>query len=241
MLKSIKITTKIGCPNNCYYCPQEAIKKAYHGDMMMSIDTFRRCIKKVKKNAVIGFAGMSEPLMNPLCIDMIEMAHNMGFQIYLNTTLVGYFDIYKFQKIPFTEVSVHLPDSSSTWVNKLYLNRLMDFVDSGIKNKTFHANGDLHPSINIPSEIRPIINRPCDEPEEKIGAVTCMKGFAIPELLPNGDLVLCCMDYELKHILGNLITQSVEEIYAGEEFKRVLELTKNGGSICHRCRDSISL
>ena len=31
-------------------------------------------------------------------------------------------------------------------------------------------------------------------------------------LLPNGDVSLCCMDYSLDHIIGNLYTQSYEEI-----------------------------
>jgi hypothetical protein len=31
-------------------------------------------------------------------------------------------------------------------------------------------------------------------------------------MLPNGDVSLCCMDYGLENILGNLFTQSYEEI-----------------------------
>jgi len=30
--------------------------------------------------------------------------------------------------------------------------------------------------------------------------------------LPNGDVVLCCMDYNLEHLIGNLITESYEDI-----------------------------
>ena len=31
-------------------------------------------------------------------------------------------------------------------------------------------------------------------------------------LLPNGDVVLCCMDFGMQHVLGNLKRQSYEEI-----------------------------
>ena len=31
-------------------------------------------------------------------------------------------------------------------------------------------------------------------------------------VLPNGDVSLCCMDYGLKHILGNLYTQEYNDI-----------------------------
>jgi hypothetical protein len=30
--------------------------------------------------------------------------------------------------------------------------------------------------------------------------------------MPNGDVVLCCMDYDQEHILGNLFTQTYDEI-----------------------------
>ena len=35
-------------------------------------------------------------------------------------------------------------------------------------------------------------------------------------LLPNGDVVLCCMDYNLKHIIGNLLTQTYDEVMQGK-------------------------
>jgi hypothetical protein len=31
-------------------------------------------------------------------------------------------------------------------------------------------------------------------------------------LLPNGDVSLCCMDYQLTHILGNLFVQSYDDV-----------------------------
>ena len=32
-------------------------------------------------------------------------------------------------------------------------------------------------------------------------------------LLPNGDVVLCCMDYSLKHKIGNLLEQDYYEMF----------------------------
>ena len=36
-------------------------------------------------------------------------------------------------------------------------------------------------------------------------------------MLPNGDVVLCCMSYSLKHKLGNLLEQEYYDIFAGQE------------------------
>lgn len=41
-------------------------------------------------------------------------------------------------------------------------------------------------------------------------------------LLPDGSMILCCNDYAMKHILGNLNDSSYEEIMNGEEMQRII-------------------
>ena len=40
----------------------------------------------------------------------------------------------------------------------------------------------------------------------------CVEGLYHNVLLPNGDVSLCCMDYGLEHIIGNLATQTYEDV-----------------------------
>lgn len=40
----------------------------------------------------------------------------------------------------------------------------------------------------------------------------CVEGLYHNVLLPNGDVSLCCMDYGLEHIIGNLNTQTYEDV-----------------------------
>jgi hypothetical protein len=49
-------------------------------------------------------------------------------------------------------------------------------------------------------------------------------------LLPNGDVVLCCMDYNLDHILGNLFTQ---------EYNDILPEYKTPFKLCRFCENGI--
>jgi len=60
-------------------------------------------------------------------------------------------------------------------------------------------------------------------------------------LLPNGDVVLCCMDYNLKHIIGNLLTQTYEEIFAGEKLAEIITMNEKPEfdkcSICKSCEN----
>lgn len=51
-------------------------------------------------------------------------------------------------------------------------------------------------------------------------------------LMPNGDVVLCCMDYNQDHILGNLYTQEYDEIMP--EFNKPFEL-------CRYCENGVSI
>ena len=56
-------------------------------------------------------------------------------------------------------------------------------------------------------------------------------------LLPDGRVVLCCMDWSGRHVLGNLLTQSYEEMLSGEEMRRVIGGfgDRGSGTLCWRC------
>lgn len=56
-------------------------------------------------------------------------------------------------------------------------------------------------------------------------------------LLPNGDVVLCCMDYGLTTIIGNLLTQSYDDLYLSETMVNLMkENRKTGWSKCSICK-----
>src|SRR5207247_553993 len=61
-------------------------------------------------------------------------------------------------------------------------------------------------------------------------------------LLPNGDVVLCCMDYSLKHRLGNLLQQSYEDLFLSPELARLrVENARPGFSKCTLCKSCESV
>jgi radical SAM protein with 4Fe4S-binding SPASM domain len=64
-------------------------------------------------------------------------------------------------------------------------------------------------------------------------------------LLPNGDVVLCCMDYNLKHIIGNLLKQTYDEIMNGEKLTELISMNEADGfnkcSICKSCENVTEL
>jgi hypothetical protein len=56
-------------------------------------------------------------------------------------------------------------------------------------------------------------------------------------VLPNGDVVLCCMDYSMKHIIGNLLKSGYWDLFASQELARVrVENQKPEFSKCTICK-----
>lgn len=59
----------------------------------------------------------------------------------------------------------------------------------------------------------------------------CLEDLYHNIVLPNGDVSLCCMDYGLKHILGNIYEQSYEE---------VIPKTKTCFNLCRFCENGVN-
>lgn len=82
------------------------------------------------------------------------------------------------------------------------------------------------------------------------GHITCILSFkdnidrmasASPMIMPDGRVVLCCNDYAMKHTLGNLITQSWNEIKQGNEYRRVEKgLKEESDILCRTCSFAFS-
>lgn len=241
MKSNLEITTVIGCKNMCPYCPQEKLLNAYKDNIrIMSFETFKKCVDKVPIDSEIHFTGMAEPFLNPDCAKMIEYAFQKGHKIVLSTTLVGLKDISILRKIPFKSFVVHLPSKDSTIpVDEIYLKTLKDLSESGIEISYVYF-GTLHPNINIniPATQSLMNSRAGNlggKPRRRKGEIVCKR--TQPILLPNGDVVLCCMDYGLKHILGNLLRNNYNDLFSGNEYQNILKGWKNSETdmLCRNC------
>lgn len=58
-------------------------------------------------------------------------------------------------------------------------------------------------------------------------------------VLPNGDVVLCCYDYSVRHRIGNLLEQDYYDMFAGAELGRLraenMKLEFSDRSLCRTC------
>lgn len=187
------------------------------------------------KHVAIHFSGFSEPFLNPQCIDMIEYAHREGYKIVLFSTLVGLKskDIEKLRRCS-PELTLHLPDN----LGNAKISLTQEYRD------TLRATLKLLPvdTFYVMDE-RFISNERAgfckDAPKRQIhGLFFCEKLFT-PQfvMLPNCDVVLCCMDFGLNHPLGNLASQSWLDIVESPEYQRVCanRFQTSGTVLCRGC------
>ncbi|WP_233443033.1 radical SAM/SPASM domain-containing protein [Bradyrhizobium brasilense] len=256
----LEITTTAGCIVRCSYCSQDKfadrqrpVSLAKH----LGLHDFERCLARVPTATDISFAGYSEPWLHPSCTSMVEHAYARGHDIRIFTTLVGMngSDVRRLQMLQFRAFVVHVPDDGSYMnrrlVGKSYLNVMGQLLEADIPSIRFVVLGTIHPALAdiIPAKklerLRPLsstrgrLDPDIIKPRRPvIGALTCLgKQQYRNILLPNGDVTLCCMDFERRHVLGNLLRDEYEHLFEGTIFREVVDRMNGmaGFLLCRRC------
>ena len=239
----LDITTKIGCVNNCGYCPQEKITSSYRKKSnvtLMSFELFKQCLDKVPVDVGIYFGGMCEAFLNPECSRMILYAAQKGHMVSVFSALVGMSlsDIDLLATLKYQYFVVHLAagdGSDNIKVDQHYLEILKKLLASPIQVSYHYRGHSLHPQIAALSLSKVIKKKShCRAgnirikdkalPLRRLGTIDCQCGFQYSILLPNADVLLCCMDYGMDSILGNLLHVEYVDLFKSKEFVRI----KNG-------------
>jgi hypothetical protein len=230
----------------------------------MSFDTFKKCLSKIPKSVPIVFSGYTEPFLNPNCSKMIVHAHEKGHTVQVASTLVGMKeeDVKLIENIPFRVFFLHFADSSNhakIAVNTHYLRILEKLLSSNIQNFQGMTMAKLHPKIEELLEKNEysdkMISR-CGTVEnvqpipKKTGPLSCYKAtkYDLTDrvddnvLLPNGDVALCCMDFGLQNIIGNLREMDYESLFTTESYKEMYRKLKSNDDyiMCRFCEEASS-
>ncbi len=265
----IEITTKIGCSVHCRYCPQNKLISAYttkSNKEYLLMEDFIKILNNIPSVTLIRFCGMCEPFLNPHCADMIVYAKERGFQVDCYSTLVG-LDINDVDKVmdSVDDFIPHIPDKEANariQVTEEYikkLKRVLEYKRNGqrlVKHVSSHGEPDETIKAFIPDDIQistwmqdragnldgdlKIIHTKANSP---ISCAFCDNRLETNILLPNGDLLICCMDYGMEYVFGNLLNEPYEKILNSEEANRVRNDMIYGSqkTICHNCDFAIEL
>jgi radical SAM protein with 4Fe4S-binding SPASM domain len=261
MIPSVfEISTSIGCNIGCRYCAQDLLVRKYakrSAQRFLSLESFKAAIEKIPIDVEIRFGGFAEPWLNKNCSDMALYADSRGHKISIFTTLVGmcFEDVGKMAKIQkLNFISVHLPSQDqyeNIRVNDEY-QMVLKNIDQSKLPLSYHYHGtNLHPTVRNALSVRrrivaEEISSKCDHVRiegvskhlvPKRGKLVCSLGMRCNIMLPNGDVVLCCMDYGLQYILGNIFQSDYETLLNSETFVDAANKlrSKDSNIICRKC------
>ena len=252
----LEITTAIpdgGCPVACCFCPADKTAANYTGPRLMTLETFAACLAKMPAGTDVSFAGYAEPWLNHRATDMCEETARRGVPFRVYTTCVGMneSDVDRLALARPFQVTLHLPDVQG--YAKIRCDAKYVAVVRRLKEKLpavaamtmgtlpaalVQVFGNLDAAYmhsragNVTLTVR-------QAPPRKRGPLRCRPGPELDRnvLLPDGTLTLCCADFGVRHVIGNLLTQSWEEIRAGEPLAklRAAMASHDGDCLCRTC------
>lgn len=265
----LEITVQMGCRIGCHYCPQKLLLTKYFEGFsqrvnILSLAVFKKCIDKLPKECVVTFSGFCEPFQHPEIVEMIKYADEKGFAIELYTTFDGC-TIEQFEAIRginFSRVVLHEPDEEGHAhinCNEEYwrvIDCVLDWKRSDGSMMCAKATGQAAPSrefiekSNGRIKINTVLHNRAGnlENDDKLktkyipnGKIYCIKSLYQNQwvLLPDGTVTLCCNDFGLRHVIGNLLESSYDELLQSDEYKRVkrqmIDLEDSKGLLCREC------
>jgi radical SAM protein with 4Fe4S-binding SPASM domain len=275
---ALELTTLVGCPLMCTFCPQEKLRKNYDGleTRKLTLSALKVMLSRVSRQTRIDFSGMSEPWANEECTSMLRYVLEEGFRVAIYTTLYGMsaHDAEEVRELCIAHSSqvevfcVHLPDKNknmrgwrltAAW---MYAYQVLSAMPLGTyREMTMDGHGEVDPVLDgvvrhtsafVPIDRAGSLGASEYHQEQRLvprrarhqSPINCKSTpyYNRNVVFPNGDVVLCCMDYERKHILGNLLTESMDEILFGSSLAAIREINERPGysdsSICKRCSNA---
>ncbi len=243
----------------CTYCPQAshmANYKVKSKNFQLSLEDFKKFIGTIPPSVQMVFAGMAEPFLNKEGVSMVEHAFDKGHMISVYTTAEGLTkeDIDRLKRINYNHFCLHVPDAGGLMnlkVGERYLDVLKYLWDSGIVKNTM-CIGTIHPDVAritgpIADGSKGLYSRGGNLKElmiprktGRLHCTSCTDELNHNVLMPNGEVLLCCMDYNQKHVIGNLHSMTYGELFQSDEYKRVRQgmLDESVDILCRRCEIS---
>jgi hypothetical protein len=206
----------------------------------MTFEVFKECVDKVPKTVRIGFGGLSEPFQNPRCLDMIAYVKKMGYEVTVYSTLArlteeGVVKLFKLLSLSpegTDKLIIHV--SSDEMIERIPVNetavKVMEIAVQHITpNVSFHFHGkSVHAKLRpifqkVGIEHQPIHTRAGLNPmlrgrkvKRLRGRLACPLHLISNILVPSGDVLVCCQDFGMKHIIGNLRTDSYRSLFSSK-------------------------
>ena len=264
--KEARIEPSTHCNYNCIFCPRDEMTRLKESMTMDSYLKILDKLQNYPHIELITLSGYGEPFMDQTLIDKVQAAKDRGYQVHIVTT-GSLLDEEKLDRLIKTEIdemrfsfysnypgtyakvhSKNLYDKCKNNILYLLENRtntkviveylvLEDNRDEYEDWKTYwidkadvveawnpHNWADLHYAY-----------RTLDLDNRR----SCGRPFSGPyQIQVDGTMNVCCFDYDNQLIIGNILTDSLEDIFSSPRMNYIREKHKANeysGLVCDVC------
>jgi len=264
---SFQLSPVEGCTRICHFCGIKRIRSGPGSMNFMSKAVYRRVsmgIAALNPQARIEIAMHGEPLAHPHLNDIIVTLRHFNPQAQIMLTTNGFRWVNSNQRMQ-TELELlfdlgldivvldtYYPERDKLWHNAGQLERVhvIDFYGAGGKPSPWHNHRrKLRRTVFLMDDLgrrdgeirsRIIFNHAGNAGPATTGPLhkTCTLPFRELSVAWDGDVLVCCMDWGHELVMGNVLEQSLAEIWYGSRFmavRRFLGQKQRAFSPCSRC------
>ncbi len=264
--KAVEFTLQTGCPVMCDFCPQELFMKRYGSIEKFTIDNFKLALFNLKNSTVktIQFSGFSEPLYHKNISDFVKLSIDSGFEVEIFTTLKG-FNLEQIKKVKDLPIRWYISIQPLGMRNRKGLkdeeawNNIKSFLELNLNSQPIFRCVNINLSkgqktqLNKKGKETGIKNIIFPNFETRAGNIIqnrinmsgkkiLCKNDITPIILPNGNVALCCMDFGLRNIIGNIFQESFKNILYSDRLQKIIaimDLKEKGSILCHTCESAV--
>tara|TARA_B100001964_G_scaffold156571_1_gene171996 strand:+ start:5871 stop:6914 length:1044 start_codon:yes stop_codon:yes gene_type:complete len=136
---------------------------------------------------------------------------------------------------PEIEMSIIKMDKTEYSLEEFYQIWNLEGIDRVTAKDFISWDGSQQNIINMNKNVVPNNGRP------DAGKFACIRPWLTISVLWDGRVVSCCYDYDGKFLLGDLNTQTIEDIWNGEKAKMLrkslIEKDFSTNKLCEKCRE----
>lgn len=231
-LRIVEINPIEICNRSCEFCPRSDPKLYANQKFKINFETTEKIaydLKEINYNGRIGFVGFGEPLLHKQLSESIEIVRNI-------VTTARWIEVNTNGDFLTSELIKELADAGCTHLT-------VSMYDGDITDKLYKMKG--HTNITITPrhcysdhfELR-LVNRKdiISESGSQNIQRSCFLPFYKIFIDWNGDVLVCGMDWGRKSHLGNVLKESINDIWTGELFASYRkELIKGNRKNCTPC------
>ena len=237
LFSHVQIETISKCNGKCSFCPVNTYTDPRNLEFMDEEVFFKVIyeLKKISYKGVVSFFGNNEALLDKRIVDWIERSREIlpqaVFSLYTNGTPLNLSKFIRLTDILDEFIINNYSDNSKLHSNIEEIIKYQETSNKNYKNVTIRKrleNQIMHTRAG---------NSPVALNQVKVAA-TCTYPFHQINILPSGNISLCCNDAYGEQIMGNIKNNSLVKIWNDQNYKDLREKiysTRQNIKICKSC------